>query len=322
MNHRAFGRTDVRISEIGVGAWGMGGAQWKGGSDGEALSALKLAFDLGVDFVDTALAYGDGHSEQLVGRAIRECTKPIFVATKVPPKNRIWPAHPNARLDDVFPARYIIESTETSLRNLGLDAVDLQQAHVWNPRWTWQDEWRRAFEDLKRSGKVRFVGVSLTEHDPDSGLELVRTGLVDAVQVIYNIFDPSAAVSLFPLAREMGVAVLARVPLDEGGLTGSITETTTFPHDEFRAFYFKGDRPRQVAERVWNLQADLKGVPGDLPEIALRFCLSDPAVTSVIPGMRRECHVRNNVRTSDAGGLPPDVLALLRAHRWERNFYT
>ena len=322
MNYRPFGKTGISLSEIGLGAWGMGGTQWKGGTDDEALTALRTAFDLGVNFVDTALAYGDGHSEELVGRGVREYGKSIFVATKIPPKNRVWPARRGVSLETVFPASYIKESTETSLRNLGLDTIDLQQAHVWNPEWTKQEEWRRCFEDLKASGKVRFIGVSLTEHDPDSGLELIRTGLIDSVQVIYNIFDPTAAEKLFPLAVEFKVAVLARVPLDEGGLTGTITETTTFPNDEFRAFYFKGDRPRQIMEHVHNLQADLRDVPGSLPEIALRFCLSDAAVTSVIPGMRRAHHVRANVRASELGPLPPEILRRLHEHRWERNFYT
>ncbi|MEQ1883734.1 MAG: aldo/keto reductase [Bryobacteraceae bacterium] len=322
MNYRPFGKTGIALSEIGLGAWGVGGTQWKGGTDDEALGALRLAFDLGINFVDTALAYGDGHSEKVVGRAVREHGRPVFLATKIPPMNRVWPAQSGVSLATVFPAEHIRKSTEISLRNLGVDTIDLQQAHVWNPDWTQQDEWRRSFEELKRSGKVRFIGASLTEHDPDSGLDLIRTGLIDAVQVIYNIFDPSAAQSLFPLAKKMGVAVLARVPLDEGGLTGAITETTTFPRDEFRAFYFKGDRPRQVVEHVNNLVADLKGVPGDLPEIALRFCLSGDAVTSVIPGMRRERHVRANIHASILGPLPQDVLTRLAPHRWDRNFYT
>jgi aryl-alcohol dehydrogenase-like predicted oxidoreductase len=186
MNYRKLGRTSLAISEIGYGAWGVGGAQWKGGSDDESLRALSLAIELGVNFIDTALAYGDGHSEQLVSRAVKQCGRQVFIATKVPPKNRVWPATWDSNLGEVFPLAHVIESAETSLRNLGVDAIDLQQLHVWNSRWTEQEEWRRAIEDLKQSGKVRFVGVSLTEHDPDSGLDLIRTNLVDAVQVLYQ----------------------------------------------------------------------------------------------------------------------------------------
>jgi aryl-alcohol dehydrogenase-like predicted oxidoreductase len=321
VKYRMLGRSGLTISDIGYGAWGIGGTQWRGATDDEALRSLRKAFELGVNFVDTALAYGDGHSEMLTGRAVKEWGRPIVIATKVPPKNRQWPASPGSVLADVFPVTYVVECTEASLRNLGADAIDLQQMHVWNPRWTSQEEWRRVFEDLKRSGKVRHIGVSLTEHDPDSGLDLVRTGCVDAVQVIYNIFDPSAARNLFPLAKEFGVGVLARVPLDEGGLTGAITESTTFDPADFRAFYFRGKRKREVAERVVRLQQDLAPFPGSLPEIALRFCLSHPAVTSVIPGMRRIANVEANAAASDKEPLSAEILAVLARHAWPRSYY-
>ena len=321
MNSRTLGRTGLRLSEIGCGAWGVGGEQWRGATDDESLTALHCAFELGVNFIDTALAYGDGHSEQVVGRAVKEVGRPIIIATKIPPKNRTWPVASGSTLDEVFPAAHVTACTEESLRNLGVAAIDLQQLHVWNPRWTSQDEWRRVFEDLKRSGKVCFIGVSLTEHDADSGLELIRTGLVDAVQVLYNIFDPSAAERLFPLAQQLGVGVLARVPLDEGGLTGSIYEDTKFEPGDFRNSYFRGDRRRQVAERVKLLRQDLGPQAAPLPEIALRFCLSHAAVTSVIPGMRRVAHVKKNIAASDAGPLSSETLAALARHRWQRNFY-
>ena len=321
MNCRALGRTSLHISELGYGAWGIGGTQWKGGSDEESLRALHRAFELGVNFIDTALAYGDGHSEQLVGKSVRESGRQIFVATKIPPMNRVWPAQASFELADVFPSQYIVQATEESLRNLGVATIDLQQLHVWNPKWTEQDEWRRAFERLKQSGKVRYFGVSLTEHDPDSGLDLVRTGAINALQVIYNIFDPSASERLFPLAQQFGVGILARVPLDEGGLTAAIREDTTFA-DEFRAHYFRGDRPHQIVERVDSLIADLKIRGEELPGVALRFCLSHPAVTSVIPGMRRATHVESNIQAVLQGPLPAETLAILHRHRWPRNFYS
>lgn len=325
MRYRKLGRTGLEISEIGYGAWGIGGTQWRGATDDESLRALRRAFELGVNFIDTALAYGDGHSEVITGRAVREwgreAGRPIVIATKVPPKNRQWPARDSSTLDEVFPAAYVTACTEESLRNLGIETIDLQQMHVWNPGWTPREEWRRTFEDLKRSGKVRHVGVSLTEHEPDSGLDLIRTGLVDAVQVIYNIFDPTPARSLFPLALEFNVGVLARVPLDEGGLTGSITEHTKFDPADFRAFYFRGGRTREVAERVARLQSDLAIFAGTLPEIALRFCLSHPAVTTVIPGMRRLTNVEANAAASDQGVLPAEVLDLLARHAWPRSYY-
>jgi aryl-alcohol dehydrogenase-like predicted oxidoreductase len=321
LRYRKLGRTGLEVSEIGFGGWGIGGKQWLGGSDVESLQALRRSFELGLTLVDTALAYGDGHSETLIGQAVREFGKPILIATKVPPMNRIWPAPADARIEDVFPAGYVIHQTETSLKNLGVERIDLQQLHVWNPAWTNQDEWRRAFEQLKTAGKVRLVGVSLSEHDPDSGLELVETGLVDALQVIYNIFDPTPADRLFPLAQARGTGILVRVPLDEGGLSGAITEKTVFEKDDFRATYFKGDRKKQVVEHVRRLQQDLPDASENLANIAIRFCLSHPAVSTVIPGMRRTKHVESNIKASDAGPLPPETLSVLKRHAWLRNFY-
>ena len=269
MKYRKLGRTNFEISEIGYGAWGIGGALWQGAKDDESLAALRRAIELGLNFIDTALAYGDGHSEKLVGQVVRAAGRKIYVATKVPPKNELWPARPGIGIDQVFPYDYIVRSTEQSLRNLGLETIDLQQLHVWNPEWIGRDEWRRAFEDLKRSGKVRAVGVSINDHQPDSALELIRTGLIDTVQVIYNIFDQSPERNLFPLCLERNIGVLARVPLDEGALTGRITEDSTFPPGDFRNHYFAGDRKRQVVERVNALRRDLAATDGDLPETAL-----------------------------------------------------
>jgi len=319
VNYRTLGRTDFSISEIGYGAWGIGGLQWLGGHDDESIAALRRAIELGLNLIDTALAYGDGHSERLVGQVVRSSSSRIFVATKVPPKNRVWPARAGSAIQDVFPYDYIVESTETSLRNLGLDTIDLQQLHVWNSEWIERDEWKRAFEDLKRSGKVRAVGVSVTEHDPDSALEIVRSGLIDSVQVIYNIFDQTPERGLLPLCAKHNVGVLARVPLDEGGLTGRIHSNTTFEPGDFRAFYFRGDRKQQVADRVAALRADLG--EADLPSVALRFCLSHPAVSTVIPGMRSRRHAEANCAAS-GDPLPDEVLSLLKRHAWDRNFYS
>ena len=311
----------MKVSEVGYGAWGIGGTQWIGGDDRESLAALRRALELGLNFIDTALVYGDGHGERLVGQVVREAPQPVYVATKVPPKNRRWPARPGIGIREVFPYSYILECTEQSLRNLGLDHIDVQQLHVWNPEWIHEDDWRRAFEDLQRSGKVRFVGVSINDHQPDSALELIETGLIDTVQVIYNIFDQSPEQRLFPLCQERNIGVLARVPLDEGALTGQITAESRFDPRDFRSFYFRGDRKRQVEERVAALRRDLAGVEGDLPEIALRFCLSHPAVSTVIPGMRKVRHVEANLAVSDKGPLNEQVLAILRKHAWEKNFY-
>ena len=321
MHYRKLGTTETELSEIGFGAWGIGGNQWQGGKDDESLRALKRSFELGVNLVDTALAYGDGHSEQLVGKAIREDYHKVYVATKVPPKDRVWPASSSKPIAEVFPSSYIVQSTEQSLRNLGVEQIYLQQLHVWTDAWVEADEWRRAFEDLRASGKVRYFGVSISEHDPDSALKVVASGLINAVQVIYNIFDQTPEAKLFPLCVEKRVGVLARVPLDEGGLTGTITENTQFEPGEFRESYFRGDRKQQVVEHVKALEEELKDAPGTLPQIALRFCLSNKAVSSVIPGMRRVATVESSCRASSAGILDAKKLVILKHHAWNRNFY-
>jgi aryl-alcohol dehydrogenase-like predicted oxidoreductase len=319
MRYRPLVRTGIEVSEIGYGAWGIGGKMWLGGNDDESIAALNRAIELGLNFIDTALVYGEGHSERLVGRI---APPSVTIATKVPPKNRLWPARAGVAIEDVFPYDYILRCTDESLKNLGRDHIDLLQLHVWNPEWINSDIWRSAFEDLKKSGKARFVGVSINDHQPDGAIDLIRTGLVDTVQVIYNIFDQSAEARLFPLAKELGIGVLARVPLDEGSLTGSITEQTKFEPGDFREGYFRGDRKRQVVEHVAALRHDLEGIDGSLAQIALRFCLSDLAVSSVIPGMRTVRNVESNIAASEAGPLPLDVQAILKRHAWDRNFYS
>jgi aryl-alcohol dehydrogenase-like predicted oxidoreductase len=322
MNYRKLGPTGFAVSELGYGAWGISGKQWIGASDKESLAALHRAIDGGVNFIDTALAYGDGKSEKLVGKVAGETEAGVYIATKVPPKNRIWPARPAIGIDEVFPYDYIIRSTEESLRNLGLETIDLQQLHVWNPAWLDHDDWRRAFADLKSSGKVRAVGISINDHQPDTALGIIETGLIDTVQVIYNIFDQTPEAQLFPACLRHGVGVLARVPFDEGSLTGRIGESTTFPEGDFRNSYFRGDRKKQVAERTAAIARDLglEDLTG-LPAAALRFCLTHPAVTTVIPGMRSVASVEANLRATDQGPLPPETIQILGRHAWDRNFY-
>ncbi len=299
----------------------MGGNLWFGGSDAESLAALQRAFELGVNFIDTALVYGDGHSEQLVGQALPNAGQKIYVATKVPPKNQLWPARPGVPMEEVFTYDHIIESTEESLRNLRMEAIDLQQLHVWNPDWLERDEWQRALQDLKQSGKAKAVGVSVNDHQPDTVLALIATGLMDTVQVIYNVFDQAAAQRLFPLAQQHDVGVIARVPLDEGSLTGQIRIDTQFDARDFRSRYFRGDRKQQVVERVAALTGELGIDSSALPEIALRFCLSHPAVASVIPGMRDPRHVERNCAAPEKGPLAAETLATLQRHAWPHNFY-
>jgi len=321
MNYRKLGNTGLEVSEIGYGAWGIGQSMWIGADDDESLRALDRAIDLGLTFIDTALAYGDGHSEQLVGRAVRNRGVPVHVATKIPPKNLQWPAAAGTHPDDAFPGDYVRAQTERSLRNLGLDAIDVQQFHVWHDDWLEQGDWLATVEALKQEGKIRSFGVSINDHEPETALALVRSGHVDTVQVIYNVFDQSPEDELFAATREHGVGVLARVPFDEGGLTGAIGPESTFPEGDFRHSYFAGDRKREVAERVQAIVDDLGIDPDAIAETALRFILSDDAVSTVIPGMRSIRNVERNCAAGDGRGLPADQVAALRAHRWVRNFY-
>jgi len=321
MKYRRLGRTNIQISEIGFGAWGIGGSMWQGARDDESLRALRRAADLGVNFIDTAYVYGDGHSEELVGRFIRERNGEIFVATKIPPKNMIWPAKPGSALSETFPHGHIIQCTEESLKRLGTDTIDLQQLHVWQDDWIDVAEWYEAISTLKAEGKIRYVGISINDHQPDNALQLVRSGKIDTVQVIYNIFDQTPEQSLLPLCLEQNVGVIARVPLDEGALTGAITPDTTFPPGDFRNRYFRGDRKKQVVERAERLKTLLGPEAASLPDLALRFCLHHPAVSTVIPGMRSTSHVERNCAVSNGRRLSPDMIVQLRNHAWEKNFY-
>jgi aryl-alcohol dehydrogenase-like predicted oxidoreductase len=321
MNYRKLGRTGITVSEIGFGAWGIGGAMWKGSQDNESMRALHSAIDLGVNFIDTALAYGQGHSERLVASLLRERKERISVATKIPPKNGQWPAEKGSRLRDVFPYDHIIECTEKSLRNLRMETIDIQQFHVWDDEWSDDAEWSDAIGKLKEQGKIHFFGVSINDHQPENALRLGESGKADTFQVIYNIFDQSPEEKLLPFCRKNDIGIIVRVPFDEGSLTGSVTPETIFPPSDFRDRYFRGDRKQQVQERVNRLKELLDAEAGTLPELALRFVLNHPAVSTVIPGMRRVPNVEANCRVSDGRRLSESLLAELKKHRWDRNFY-
>ena len=321
MLYRPLGSTGLEVCELGFGAWGIGGTMWIGADDDESLRALRLAIEHGVNFLDTAYGYGDGHSEQLVGAAVRESTDTVYVASKIPPKNRQWPAQPGVRAEEAFPADWIVSCTERSLQNLGLETIDVQQFHVWSDEWVGQGDWLDGIESLKRDGKIRFFGVSINDHQPENAIQLVESGLVDTVQVIYNVFDQSPEDALFAAVDAAHVGVIVRVPFDEGALTGSVRPDTTFPEGDFRNGYFAGERKLEVWERVQAIARDL-GVEVDrLAEIALRFCLSHPAVSVVIPGMRSTRNVERNVRAALSGQLETNQLAALRRHRWLADFY-
>ncbi len=320
--HRPLGKTGLEVSTLGYGAWGIGGTGWVGADDAKSLRALRRSFELGVDFVDTALGYGDGHSETLVGEAVRAAAETVVVATKVPPLNKQWPARAGVHADEAFPADWVVSCTERSLRNLGLETIDVQQFHVWSAEWLGQGSWLAAIDRLKREGKIRFFGVSINDHSPESAVALVESGHVDTAQVIYNVFDQSPEDELFAAVRAAGVGVLARVPFDEGALVGAVRPDTVFPDGDFRNNYFAGERKAEVWSRVQALAADLDVTVEQLPEIALRFCISDGAVSTVIPGMRSVANVEKNAAAVEAGPLDRQQLDVLRHHRWVRNYYS
>lgn len=321
MNYRNLGKTGLSISEIGYGAWGIGKTSWVGASDDESIKALNRSIDLGLNFIDTALAYGRGHSESLVGRVKKERSETIYVATKIPPKNGQWPAQAGVSAAKTFPASHVIASTEESLKNLGVETIDVQQFHVWSDEWVNQGDWLKAVQKLKEQGKIKHFGVSINDFQPENAIKLIETGVVDTVQVIYNIFEQSPEDQLFPACERHQVGVIVRVALDEGGLTGKITPDTTFEASDFRNRYFRGDRKQQVYERVQKIASDLTITLDQVAETALRYVLSHTTVSTVIPGMRSVRNVERNCQVGDGRGLPKEQVEKLKAHRWVRNFY-
>ncbi|MFI9788249.1 aldo/keto reductase [Kitasatospora sp. NPDC051984] len=323
MRYRQLGRSGVEVSEVGFGAWGIGAEGWIGAQEDESLAALHRAIDLGVNFIDTARGYGE--SERLVGRVVREraaAGQQVRVATKVPPLNRQWPARTGVDPAETFPGAHIRESVQTSLRASGLERFDLVQFHVWHDEWLGRGDWLETVAELKSEGSIGLFGVSINDHEPHSAVELVRSGVVDAVQVIFNIFDQSPLDELFPACREHGVGVIVRVALDEGGLTGRLNADTVFPEGDFRRRYFRGERLAEVERRAAAIAADL-GIEADgLAEAALRFVLSEPAVSTVIPGMRSVRNVERNAAVGDGVPLGERELKVLAGHRWDRNFYS
>jgi aryl-alcohol dehydrogenase-like predicted oxidoreductase len=316
MNYRRFGRKGWLVSEIGYGMWGMG--EWTGSDDAESLKSLQFAVENGCNFFDTAWAYGEGHSEGLLGQIVRANRRErLYTATKIPPKNRQWPSRREFSLDDCYPPDYIEEYVERSLQNLGLEQVDLIQFHTWEDGWLQDDRWANKLEALKRQGKIQAIGISINRWEPWNGVLAVRSGLIDAVQVIYNIFDQNPEDELFPACKEMEVAVIARVPFDEGTLTGNLTIESTWPEGDWRNSYFVPENLKSSVERAERLKP-LVPEGMTMTEMALRFILNNAAVSTIIPGMRRLGHVKSNLAASDAGPLPAELHRKLKQHRWVR----
>ena len=316
MNYRQLGRTGFKISDIAHGLWGMGG--WKDSDDEQSFAALQAAVDLGCNFFDSAWAYGNGHSDGLLGQLIkRNPSKRLYAASKIPPKNLRWPASPKYPYGDVFPYDHVMKHADLIREKLGTASIDLLQFHVWDDHWAEEPEFLRTVEKLKSEKVISGFGLSLNRWEPENGIRAINTGLVDAVQVIYNVFDQAPEDKLYPLCREKNVGVIARVPLDEGSLGGKLTADTKFPEGDWRRGYFNPTNLAATLPRVDALKALLPGSM-TLPEMALRYILSEPAVSTTIIGMRKPEHVRQNIAASDAGALDAGLLKELKKHRWDR----
>jgi aryl-alcohol dehydrogenase-like predicted oxidoreductase len=316
MKYRRLGRTAIPVSDIGYGLWGMSG--WSDSDDRRSLESLEFAVELGCNFFDSAWAYGNGKSDGFLGEIVsRNKNKRLYTASKIPPRNGEWPARPQYKYRDVFPAEHVFAHARLIREKLRVDAIDLLQFHVWDDSWTNEPEFRDTVGKLKSQGWTRWFGLSLNRWEPENGIEAIRTGLVDVVQVIYNIFDQAPEDALFPVCKEMNIGVIARVPLDEGSLGGKFTPETKFPASDWRSKYFGAENLGKTLERVDELKKVLP--PGmSLSDMSLRFVLSNPLVSTTIIGMRKPEHVRQNIATSDAGGLDPDLLDKLKSHRWDR----
>ena len=316
MKYRKLGRTGFKVSDMAHALWGMSG--WSGSEDQQSLEALQIAVDNGCNFFDTAWAYGEGKSDALLGQIIaRNKGKRLYAASKIPPMNDKWPALPSYKYQEVFPARHVFKYADLIRQKLGTDSIDVLQFHVWDDTWTNEKEFRDTVEKLKNDGIIRYFGLSVNRWEPANGIHAIRSGLVDTVQVIYNIFDQSPEDELFPACQEFDIGVIARVPLDEGSLGGNLTRDTKFPAGDWRAGYFNPENLNNTMDRVDELK---KIVPSgmSLSQLALRFILSNPIVSTTIVGMRKPTHVKENLATSDAGPLDSTLLQQLRKHRWDR----
>src|SRR5262245_14879864 len=317
MKYRTFGRTGWKVSEIGYGMWGMGG--WSGSDDAQSLESLQRAVDLGCNFFDTAWAYGEGRSERLLGQIVKvNRDLKLYTATKIQPKNREWPSCLESSLDDCFPPDHIDEYVRSSLENAGLDSFDLVQFHVWEDSWVKDDRWAKKVDELRGEGLFKAVGISINRWEPWNGVRTVQSGLIDSVQVIYNIFDQNPEDELFPVCAEMNVAVIARVPFDEGSLTGTLTKESKWPEGDWRNIYFVPENLIPSVERADALKPLAERERMTLPDLALRFILKNPNVSTIIPGMRKAAHVDANIASSDAGPLSSELMDELRKQRWER----
>lgn len=326
MKYRVLGKTGLKVSEVGFGAWGIGQGMWGPSDEKESLNSLRSAFDLGVNFYDTAWVYGDertrdGQSEKLIGQLSGQVGRDrIIIASKVPPKNFEWPALPGVKISEVFPQDWIINKVNDSLSRLGVETIDLMQFHVWQDGFAEDDGWKKTTQDLTKAGKVKHWGLSLNDYQPENCQKTVETGLISGLQLIFNIFHQKP-LEMFPFYKKHNLGVIARVPLDEGGLSGTVNEDSVFSKEDFRRDYFRGDRIKELSKRVVELKKLLGDEAVTLSELALRYILSFEEVSTVIPGMRTPAHVKANAAIADGRPLSNQLLDKIAGYAWERDFY-
>ena len=323
MKYRRLGKTGFDVSEIGFGSWQLtNGDAWVGSTKEESRKALELALANGVNFIDTAMIYGNGLSEKWIGEVLRDWKgrKP-YVATKIYPKKHKNFLKHSVPIEEAFPERWIHDAVDQSLKNLGVDCIDLMQFHVWEDSYSDMEYWKAAIREITKEGKVGFWGISLYDYQPMSCVRTLDTGLISTVQPIFNVFHQTPLDTILPIAKSKDIGIIARVPLDEGGLGGKINANTKFQKGDFRAHYFAGNRKRELDGRLHALRSASENETKTLPELALRFILSSDAVSTTIPGMRRSEYVRADIMAAEKGPLSPALLAELRKHAWERNFY-
>ncbi|MBN2349416.1 MAG: aldo/keto reductase [Bacteroidales bacterium] len=317
MKYRVLGKTSLKISEIGFGGWAIGG-NWGDQNENDSIDALHKALDLGVNFIDTAAGYGNGKSEQIIARVLKERKENVYVATKIPPTEGVWPPSPYCLSEERYPESYLRKNLEERLKFLNTDCIDLVQLHTWTRAWNKNPKPLEILQKFKKEGKIKYVGISTPEHDQNCVIDLMRSGLLDAAQVIYNIFDQEPAAELLPVANETNVGIIVRVVFDEGALTGKFTAETKFQEDDFRNGYFAGDRLSRTIKKVNEIKNEIKDSGLTLPQVAIKFALAHPAVSTVIPGIRNTRQAELNTAVSDLPGLSEELLKKLQKYNWRK----
>ncbi len=320
MKKRKFGNSGLEVSEIGFGAWAIGGS-WGEQSDKDSLEGLKTALDNGVNFIDTAAGYGNGKSEQIIGEFLKSRSETVYVCTKTPPAPGKWPPSPYCKIEERYSEKYLRENVEERLKNLEVESLDVLLLHTWTRAWNDNPVALKILQKMKSEGVVKQIGISTPEHDQNCVVQLMRDGMVDVLQVIYNIFEQEPAAQLFPVAKETGTGIIVRVAFDEGVLTGKYTGNESFGPDDFRSNYFAGDRLERGVRRTEQIKKEFKEGGYSMPELALKFALSHEAVSTVIPGIRNKQQAIQNTSVSNLPELSEDMLIRLREHSWNRGFW-